>query len=422
MAADFTPTPSASYVEDMTHCATKLRVLIDPVSHVETVAMGVWFGVGTRDEQQKELNGIAHLVEHMVFKGTKTRSALDIVHDIEKVGAQINAYTGRELTAYTVYGLKDDLRTGLNILNDMIRNSIFLEKELKLEQDVIVQEIGMVADTPDDIIHDDAFTTAFPDQAFGRPVLGHEKAIRGFTPQDLHNYVRTHYHPGCAVVSIAGNVDILKASDMVADIFSGWKADPCVTREQAVYRGGTHRAERALEQTHILYGFPSVSRGDSRQTALSLYIEAMGGGMASRLFQEIREKRGLAYSVYASNQTFADTGFLNVYAGTDPAKAQDCLNVIRDELMMGAVHIKEDDLQRAKTQRKAGLLMAQESMMARADRQARQQLLHGRLLPISETIAKIDAVTLEEIDALCKSLIGETPTLALRGPKVESLV
>lgn len=406
----------------MTESASpKLRVLVDPVPHVETVAMGVWFGVGTRDEQKYELNGIAHLVEHMLFKGTKTRSALDIVHEIEKVGAQINAYTGRELTAYTVYALKDDLRVGLDILADMIRNSIFLEKELKLEQDVIVQEIGMVADTPDDIIHDDAFITAFPDQAFGRPVLGHEKAIRGFTPEDLRNYVRTHYHPGCAVISVAGNVDVKKATEMVSEIFSGWDADPCATRQQAVYRGGEHRAERALEQTHILYGFPSLPRGDKRMTALSLYIEALGGGMASRLFQEIREKRGLAYSVYASNQTFVDAGFLNVYAGTDPAKAQDCLNVIRDELAMGAYHITEEDLNRAKTQRKAGLLMAQESMMARADRQARQQLLHGRLIPTSETIAKIDAVKLEDIDALCKSMAGQTPTVALRGPKVDQI-
>lgn len=403
-------------------CPKTLRVLVDPVPHVETVAMGVWFGVGTRDEQTYELNGIAHLVEHMLFKGTKTRTALDIVHEIETAGAQINAYTGRELTAYTVYALKDDLKTGLDILADMIRNSIFLEKELKLEQDVIVQEIGMVADTPDDIIHDDAFITAFPDQAFGRPVLGHEKAIRSFTPDDLHKYVRTHYHPGRAVVSIAGNVDVKKATEMVSEAFGGWEADMCSLRDQAVYRGGEHRANRALEQTHIIYGFPSIPRGDKRQTALSLYIEALGGGMASRLFQEIREKRGLAYSVYASNQTFADTGFLNVYAGTDPAKAQDCLNVLRDELMMGAAHIKNEDLQRAKTQRKAGLLMAQESMMARADRQARQQLLQGRLVPTSETIAKIDAVTLDDIDALCKHMAGQEPTVALRGPKVDQIV
>lgn len=396
-------------------------LLLDPVPHVETVALGIWFGVGTRDEGTPSRNGIAHLVEHMMFKGTVTRSALDIVQQIENAGAQINAYTGRELTAYTVYALKQDLRLALDILADMLRHSVFDARELAMEQNVIVQEIGMSHDTPDDIIHDDVFETAFPDQAFGRPVLGREAVIRAMTSPDLFEYTNAHYHSGNAVISMAGNINEAEATAIVTDLFDGWTGKKTDTRVKAEYKGGVHRADKKLEQTHIVYGLPSIARGDKRLTALSLYTEALGGGMASRLFQEIREKRGLAYSVYASNQVYADTGFLNVYAGTEPGKAQECLNVLRDELHAGITHITRDDLNRAKTQRKAALLMAQESMMSRADRRARQQLMHGRIIPVTEAVAKIDAVTLDDIDALLKEITAQPVTCALRGHKVDKI-
>lgn len=396
-------------------------LLVDPVPHVETVALGVWFGTGTRDEGPEVRNGIAHLVEHMLFKGTQSRTALDIVKQIENVGAHINAYTGRELTAYTVYALKNDLPLALDILSDMVRHSIFDERELAMEQNVITQEIGMSHDTPDDIIHDDVFETAFPSQALGRPVLGREAVIRAVKPDDLFDYTRTHYRPANAVISIAGKVDEAEAQNIVAEKFDGWAGDKENTRTKATYRGGVHRADKKLEQTHIVYGFESIPRGHKHMTTLALYTEALGGGMASRLFQEIREKRGLAYSVYASNQVYDDTGFLNVYAGTDPQKAQECLDVLREELRAGIAHISQDDLNRAKTQRKAALLMAQESMMSRADRRARQHLGFGRIVPVTETVAKIDAVTLEDIDFLIKEIAQREPTCALRGPDVERI-
>ena len=399
-----------------------LRINIDPISHVETVALGVWFNVGTRDEAKPSQNGIAHLVEHMLFKGTKNRTALDIVRQIENVGAHINAYTGREMTAYTVYALKDDLRLSLEILADMIRDSVFAPAELAMEQNVIVQEIGMVADTPDDIIHDDVFETAYPDQSFGRPVLGREAVIRAMTSADLQAYTTKHYHPNNAVISIAGNVNITETTHMVSEVFGGWDVRDKDAHTPSSYKGGAHLANKNdLEQTHIIFGMESFSRKDKRQHVMSVYTEALGGGMASRLFQEIREKRGLAYSVYASNQLFADTGFLNIYAGTDPAKAQECLDVIRAELASGVDHISEDDLQRAKTVRKAGLLMAQESMVSRADRAARQILLHGRTIPMHETIEKLENVTRNDIATMCEDLASRPFTCALRGPKVDKI-
>lgn len=400
-----------------------LNIHLDPVPHVETVALGVWFGVGTRDEASESQNGIAHLVEHMMFKGTETRTALDIVHEIENVGAHINAYTGRELTAYTVYALKNDVKLALDILADMMRKSVFAPDELKMEQNVITQEIGMVNDTPDDIIHDDAFETAYPGQAFGRPVLGREAVIRAMTSDDLRAYTDRHYHPANAVISIAGNVDEQDVRAMAEDSFGGWEARTHTPHTPAAYKGGIHRASKNdLEQTHIIYGLESFARKDKRHTILSIYTEALGGGMASRLFQEIREKRGLAYSVYASNQLFHDTGFLNIYAGTDPQKAQDCLNVIREELFAGVKHLSESDIQRAKTVRKAGLLMAQESMMSRADRMARQILLQGRRVNIQESIEKIEAVTRADIEAVCDELATRPFTCALRGPRLDKLV
>lgn len=399
-----------------------LNIHLDPVPHVETVALGVWFGVGTRDEASASQNGIAHLVEHMLFKGTEKRSALDIVREIENVGAHINAYTGRELTAYTVYALKSDVKLALDILSDMIRNSTFAENELKMEQNVITQEIGMVADTPDDIIHDDAFETAYPDQAFGRPVLGTEKVIKALTPDDLRAYTLQHYHPSNAVISVSGNIDEHEVRAMAEDSFGHWDAQTHTDHAHAAYKGGIHRANKNdLEQTHIIYGLESFARNDKRHTILSIYTEALGGGMASRLFQEVREKRGLAYSVYASNQLFHDTGFLNIYAGTDPAKAQDCLSVIREELFAGVTHLSDADIERAKTVRKAGLLMAQESMMSRADRAARQILLTGRKVNVQESIEKIEAVTRADIEAVCDELATRPFTCALRGPKVDKL-
>ncbi len=399
-----------------------LNIHLDPVPHVETVALGVWFGVGTRDEASESQNGIAHLVEHMMFKGTQTRTALDIVHEIENVGAHINAYTGRELTAYTVYALKNDVKLALDILADMMKNSVFAADELKMEQNVITQEIGMVQDTPDDIIHDDVFEAAYPGQAFGRPVLGREAVIRALTPDDLRAYTERHYHPSNAVISIAGNIHEGEARAMVEDCFAPWNAQTHTNHTPAAYAGGIHRANKKdLEQTHIIYGLESFARKDKRHTILSVYTEALGGGMASRLFQEVREKRGLAYSVYASNQLFHDTGFLNIYAGTDPQKAQDCLNVIREELFAGVSHLTEKDIERAKTVRKAGLLMAQESMMSRADRAARQVLLQGRKISIEESLEKLESVTRDDIEAVCNELASRPFTCALRGPKIDKI-
>lgn len=399
-----------------------MKLHIDPITHVDTVALGIWFNVGTRDEGDISQNGIAHLVEHMLFKGTKTRNALDIVKQIEEVGAHINAYTSREVTAYTVYALKDNVDLALEILADMVQNSVFDEKELNLERGVIAQEIGMYADTPDEIIHDDVFETAFADQAFGRPILGRVDVINAIPQGDLFNYTKQHYHKNNAVISVSGNVDESAIRAKVDALFGDWHTGETRTRTSSTYTGGQSIiARKDLEQTHIVYGLNGLSRNDDLSMASAVYRDVLGGGMASRLFQEVREKRGLAYSVYASNQMYDDTGFFNIYAGTNPEKAQECLNVIKGEIEAGLTHITDDDIKRAKVGRRASLLMSRERMSSRSDRHANQIIHYGRVIPIEETLEKLNAVTRDDLQNVSDMLLKSKSTLALRGPKVDKI-
>ncbi len=399
-----------------------MKLHIDPIKHVDTVALGVWFGVGTRDEPKIEHNGIAHLTEHMLFKGTKSRKALDIVKQIEDVGAHINAYTSREITAYTVYALKENVDLALEILADMVQNSLFNEEELTLERGVIAQEIGMYADTPDEIIHDDVFETAYANQSFGRPILGRVDVINSIQQADLFDYTRNHYHHDNAVLSVSGNVDEASIKTKVDDLFKDWHNNEKRTRTPALYHGGhSIIARKDLEQTHIIYGLNGVARNDDLMMAQGIYRDALGGGMASRLFQEVREKRGLAYSVYASNQLYDDAGFFNVYAGTNPDKAQECYDVIKSEISNALDHITETDIERAKTGRRASLLMSQERMSSRADRHANQIIHYGRVVPIKETLEKLEAVTRDDIAKIVAFINASKPTVALRGPKVNKI-
>lgn len=401
---------------NITTLPTGLRVVTDTVPSVESVSVGVWVDVGTRNEDMAH-NGVAHMVEHMLFNGTSSRSSLQIAEAIESVGGQINAYTGRETTAYYVHLLKEDTRLALDILSDMIQRATFPDHELEKERGVIVQEIGMANDTPDDIIFDYYQETAYPDQALGAPILGRSDIIESMTKETMQSYVRRFYTPSNMVVSAAGNVSHDEMVRMVSDLFSQMPNDNKSASQAARYEGGEARHAKDLEQAHIVMGFQGISRFDPDFYAAMLLATVLGGGMSSRLFQEIREKRGLVYSIYGSHTSYHDDGQFEIYAGTGGEKLPELVPVVCDELMkMVQAPVPEDELMRAQSQLRASILMSRESMMSRSNRQAKYVLHFGEPPDINRLIEQIYAVTPATLQAMAQRIFSGKPTLAALGP------
>lgn len=384
-----------------------LRIVTDTVDTVESVAVGVWCDVGTRHEDLK-YNGVAHMVEHMMFNGTPTRSAQDIVNQIESVGGQMNAYTSRELTAYYVHLLKEHAPMALNILSDMIQRSTFPDSEIEKERGVILQEIGMTLDTPDDLVFDMYQEIAYPNQSLGAPILGTadiiEKTIQKETMQD---YVRRFYTPDNMVISAAGNVTHAEMLKWVEEYFTDLPVNSNENFVPAQYKGGEKHVEKELEQTHIVLGYQGISKNDPDYYAALLLSTIMGGGMSSRLFQEVREKRGLAYSVYATHTAYHDDGQFEIYAGTGPDKANELMPVLHDEIeKISTSLVSADELKSAKNQMKTGILMGRESMLSRANRQAKFMINFNRDLDIQKIITDVDGVTSEQVQAVAMRMFN----------------
>ena len=400
-----------------TTLASGLRVITDSVREVDSVAIGVWADVGTRHEDMAH-NGVAHMVEHMMFKGTPTRNAAQIAEQIEDVGGQVNAYTSREVTAYHVHMLKDDLALSLDILADIMQNSTMPDDEVERERDVILQEIGMTADTPDDMVFDHYQQTAYPDQALGAPILGSAAIVGSMQRDTMKDYVRQFYTPGKLVVSAAGNVghdDLVRHAEK---LFAGLPADVVSDAAPAAYGGGDNRTEKTLEQSHIVLGFEGVGRHDPEYHAAAILATILGGGMSSRLFQEIREKRGLVYSIMSFHSAYQDTGQFAVYAGTGPERLPELIPVVCDELRRICDNpVAPQELKRAKTQMRAGMVMGREAMMTRANIQAKHLIHYGAVFDQAERLARIDAVTTEAVQAVACRMLGRgEPTLAALGP------
>lgn len=393
-----------------------LRVITDTVKAVESVALGIWADVGTRHEDMAH-NGVAHMVEHMMFKGTPTRTAAQIAEQIEDVGGQINAYTSREVTAYHIHLLKDDLPLAVDMLADLMQHSHMPEDEVERERDVILQEIGMTVDTPDDLVFDQYQETAYPGQALGAPILGQAGIIGGMQRQTLMDYVDQFYTPGRLVVSAAGHVDHDDMVRRVRESFGDLPADKDGAFTGADYKGGDHREEKALEQSHIVMGFRGVPRADDDYYTAVALATALGGGMSSRLFQEVREKRGLVYSVFSFHSAYQDDGQFVLYAGTGPERLPELMPVLCDEIAKVTNEVMgEAELQRAKAQMRASLVMSRESMMSRANQNAKHLIHFGSAMDVQEKLARIDAVTLEDMRTMAQRIFMTRPTLAALGP------
>lgn len=393
-----------------------VTVITDRVTTVESVAIGIWADVGARHEQAN-VNGIAHMVEHMLFKGTQNRSAQQIVDEIENVGGHMNAYTSREITSYHVHLLKKDAPLAFDVLSDMYLNSTMPDDELKKERHVILQEIGMCNDTPDDLIFDHFYAGAYKDQAMGRAILGESDIVASMPRQALFDHVNGFYTPENTVICAAGNIDHDQLVRMAGDKFGDMRANAKSGFDAASYTGGEVRDNKAeLEQAHVMLGFDSVSRLDDDFYAVRALSSILGGGMSSRLFQEVREKRGLVYSVFAYAQGTQDSGLFGIYAGTGAKDTAELMPVLCEEIQKIQHDVKEEELARVKSQLMASLLMGQESMMSRADMVAKTMIHRRKEFNPQDLIDQVESLTVQRIQKAAQKIFASKPTLAAIGP------
>jgi predicted Zn-dependent peptidase len=393
----------------MSVAVTKLKsgihVVTDTMAHLESASLGVWVNAGSRDEHHEE-NGISHFLEHMAFKGTQRRSARQIAEEIEAVGGDLNAATGAETTAYYARVLKADVPLALDVLADILSEPAFDREELAREQNVIVQEIGAVADTPDDLVFEHLQAVAFPDQPLGRSILGTAKTVRSFDGSKLRDYLTRNYRGPDMVVAAAGSVDHESVVAEVERRFAGFNGPANPPSQPASFGGGSHVEKRDLEQVHIAVALAGVPQTDPTLYSLQAFTNVLGGGMSSRLFQEAREKRGLCYSIYSFHIPYSDIGMFGLYAGTDAADTAGLMRLIVEEIANATETLSETEVSRAKAQMKAGLLMALESSGERIGQMARQLITYGRPLAVDELVAKVDAVTAESARAAGRALLG----------------
>ncbi|AWB21294.1 insulinase family protein [Methylobacterium currus] len=406
----------------ITRLSNGLTVATEAMPGVATATLGVWVGAGSRNERPEE-HGLSHLIEHMAFKGTATRSARQIAEDIENVGGEINAATSVEQTSYTARVLGEDAEVALDVLGDILTRSAFEAGELAREKGVILQEYAAVEDTPDDVVYDAFTEAAFPDQPIGRPILGRPETIKSFDRAAIEAYLAREYTPGRMVLAAAGAVEHEAIVAAAEKHFGAMPAGPAPEEVPGQYRGGERRMPRKLEQANLVLGLPGLSFRDDSYYATHLFAQVLGGGLTSRLWHEVRETRGLAYEIHAFHWPFSDCGLFGIGAGTAGADLPGLVEVTLACLREAAETVDSAELARAKAQLKVALLSALETPGGRIERTARQLLAWGRVIPAAEVIAKVDAVTPDDVRAAGRALIAGAPTVAAIGPikKLQSL-
>ncbi len=392
------------------------RIVTERMPGLQSAAIGIWVSAGGRHERIEQ-NGIAHFLEHMAFKGTATRSALQIAEAIEDVGGYINAYTSREVTAYYARVLKADVPLALDVIADILMNPVFDPREIEVERGVILQEIGQANDTPDDVIFDWLQQESYRDQPLGRTILGPSERVRAFSREDLAGFVAEHYRPGQMILSAAGAVDhdaLVRAAEA---LFGHLEPGPASTAEPGRFTGGEYRKAKELEQAHFALALESPGYRDDAIYTAQIYASALGGGMSSRLFQEIREKRGLCYTIFAQAGAYADTGTTTIYAGTSAGQLGELAGITIDEMKRAADDMTDEEVARARAQMKAGMLMGLESPSNRAERLARLVHIWDRVPPLEDTVARIDAVGTANVRDFAEHMAATAPAaMALYGP------
>ena len=393
-----------------------LRIVTETMPGLLSASIGIWVNAGGRHERPEQ-NGIAHFLEHMAFKGTTTRSSLQIAEEIEDVGGYINAYTSREMTAYYARVLAADVPLALDVIADIVLNPIFDPREIEVERHVILSEIGQTLDTPDDIVFDWLQEAAYPDQAIGRTILGPAERVKAFNRADFAGFVSEHYGPDQMILSAAGAVDHDQIVRLAETLFAEAKRSSAAIAQPALWKGAERREVKDLEQAHFALGFEAPAFHDPNLYTAQVYTTALGGGMSSRLFQKIREERGLCYSIFAQAGAHEDTGMMTIYAGTSGEEITDLAEITIDEMKRAAEDMTEAEVARARTQMKAGMLMGLESPSSRAERMARNIAIYGNVPDLAEVTTKIEAVDLTRVRDYATSLVNsDRSALALYGP------
>ncbi len=400
---------------EITTLSNGLTVATERMPAIATATLGVWVGTGSRHEQAHE-HGLSHLIEHMAFKGTARRSARQIAEDIENVGGDINAATSVEYTSYTARVLGENMDVALDVLGDILINSAFDPGELAREKGVILQEYAAVEDTPDDLIYDAFMETAFTGQAVGRPILGTPDTIRSFDEATIRAFLAREYTPGKMVLAAAGDVDHARIVDMAERLFGGMPATAPRQPEPGRYSGGERRISRKLEQANLVLGLPGLSFKDPGYYAVHLFAHMLGGGLTSRLWHEVRETRGLAYSIDSFHWPFSDCGLFGIGAGTAGSDVRELMDVTLACMVQATRDISEVELIRAKAQMKVALLTALETPGGRIERVARQLLSWGRVVASEEIVRKVDLLEVDHVREAGRRLLEGAPTLAAIGP------
>jgi predicted Zn-dependent peptidase len=402
---------------EVTKLPSGLAVVTDSMPHLQTAALGCWIGSGSRDELPDE-HGISHLLEHMAFKGTKRRNARQIAEEIEAAGGDINAATSVETTAYYARVLKADMPLALDVIADILTDPTFDPEELVREQNVIVQEIGAAEDTPDDLVFDFLQSQSFPGQPVGRPIMGTRETVCSFKDRNLRAYLARNYRAPDMVVVATGAVEHAAVVAEAERRFGHFNGPAAPAPQPAKFGGGAKLEARSLEQLHIAVALEGLPQRHPNLYSLQVFTSILGGGMSSRLFQQVREERGLCYSIFTYHAPYTDTGVFGLYAGTDASDADELMKVVIGEITAAATNISEVEVARAKAQMKTGLLMALESSGARAQQLAHQMLAYGRPIPLDEIVGKVEAVTAESARAAGHALLKRSrPAVAALGPK-----
>ena len=398
-----------------------LTIVSETMNHLESVSLGVWIKSGSRNEKHNE-HGVAHMLEHMAFKGTAGRSAREIVEQVENVGGDVNAATSLETTSYYARVLKDDVALGVDILHDILTHSVLDEGEMKREKHVILQEIGASKDSPEDLVYDHFQSAAFHKQALGRSIMGTPDTVNSFQPDNLRSFLNNHYHGPNMVLSCAGAMEHEALVKLAGERFAEFNSTQTSEAEEGAYIGGQQLEKRDLMEAQIMLGFEGRAYHARDFYASQLLATVLGGGMSSRLFQEVREKRGLCYSIHAFHWGFSDTGVFGIHAATGDDDIEELMPVILEQLQNVGDHIEQSEVDRARAQISAGLLMSLESPASRAGQIARQVLLFGRPIPNEELLERLNAITPTRLADLAQRLFtSSTPTLASIGP-IEKLM
>jgi predicted Zn-dependent peptidase len=404
--------------------ASGLRIVTEEVPSVRSAAVGIWVNVGSRDETPA-VAGASHFLEHLLFKGTKRRSALEISSSIEEVGGEMNAFTSKEYTCFYARVIDTDLPMAIDVVSDLITSSIVSALDVDAERKVVLEEIAMRDDDPSDLVHDLYAETYYGDTQLGRPILGTVESIKSMSRNAVFNYYKKRYLPQDLVVAVAGNIKHKKVVEMVeralsADGFLDVKGAPQIRGDEGIRKAKQTSVGlmiRKTEQAHMFYGMEGVARHDDRRFAMGILASALGGGMSSRLFQEIREKRGLAYSVYAYAQQFAGTGQIGFYAGCNPTKAIEVIEIIREVLHDVAEHgMTHEEINRAKGAVRGSLVLSQEDSGSRMSRIGKNEIVYGHVMGFDEILKEISSVTHEDVRKVASEFLTKTPTLALVGP------